>query len=269
MSALFIVPDASAPLDLTWEWKLLTKSVQTVTATATSTGTSSSSCTDLLETSSTPLDQFYHSIPHFIHSIDDAAREALLSAYIEAFRNAEQVAVEMGGRDAMVSALDLCASWSHNWPSSTILARSVGIGLCNGELERAGFDEYFELNICGTTTTTTTTNTTSSSLPLETGAFHIITCACGIPYLTNPVHAFTEAARILCVKGGVVLVSFSDHIVTPERATKKWLQWSESERVLAIFEWATLAGFKTVHVADASPLKGTTHSLILVKLTKG
>lgn len=232
--------------DLTWEWREVADDVSVVITT----------CYVVLE-SSKPLDPFYHSAPRFVHALDDAARESLLSAYSEAFNDAAALAVELGGRDAEATALDLCAAWSHGWPTSPLVARGVGIGLCPGELERAGFDEYHELDIC------------LNALPLENDSVHIITLNCGIPYLTNPSYVCEEAARVL-VPGGTFLISFSDHIVAPERATKEWIRWNDGQRVRAIVGWlkAQTPSFATIQAADASPLKGVTNSLILVRATK-
>ncbi len=213
-----------------------------------------SDCVEVL-TPSMPLDPFYHGAPRFVHAVDDAARLALTAAYSEGFVEAAALAIAADGRYAEPRALDLCASWTHGWPEAPLLETGVGIGLCAPELERAGFDEWHVLDI------------SCERLPVSSDYFHIVTCNCGMPYLQNPKFAISEAFRVT-KPGGQLLIAFSDRVIAPERATKEWLSWNEAERVQAVTLWATAAGFSKVVAADASPLKGVTDSLILIRAIK-
>jgi len=204
---------------------------------------------------SAPLDEHYHAGPRFVHAVDDAARAALTAAYAEAFADAAALALARGGRDAEPAALDLCASWASNYPPAPLLGRATGVGLCAAELERAGFDEWAALDAC------------AAPLPLAAGAADVVTLAFGAEYLARPVAAFREAARVLA-RGGALLVAFSDRLAAPARATAAWAAWGERERVRAVAAWAREAGFARVDARDASPLRGVTDALVVVRCVK-
>jgi len=94
-----------------------------------------------------------------------------------------------------------------------------------------------------------------------------VTCAFGVPYLARPAAAFAEARRALA-PGGALIVAFSDRVQSAERATAAWLAWDERARVAAVARWARAAGFARVEARDASPLRGVTHSLVVVRAQK-
>ena len=193
--------------------------------------------------SAPPLDPHYHLAPRFIHAVDDAARESLTRIYAEEFVRAAAVAAQDGFDEP--SAIDVAASWCTNWPTTPLLLRSFGVGLCAGELERAGFDDWLVADLC------------AEDVALPGGAFHIATLASGAQYFRDPVRAFGAVRRSL-VGGGILVVSFSSsRIVMAERVCAPWLKWGSMQRVAAVAAWMAEAGFSDVEWFDASPLKGS------------
>lgn len=202
--------------------------------------------------SAPPLDPNYHLAPRFIHAIDDAARESLTRIYAEEFARAAILAARDGLDEPC--AIDAAASWHTNWPATPLLLRSFGVGLCAGEIERAGFDDWLVADLC------------AEIVPLPEAQFHIATLASGVQYFSDPVRALGAVRRAL-VGGGILVVSFSSRIVMSERVIAPWLEWDTAQRIAAVAAWMEAAGFCDVQVVDASPLKGSpiTDDLFLLR----
>jgi len=85
----------------------------------------------------------------------------------------------------------------------------------------------------------------NSSLSFEDDSLDAIICTVSIEYLTNPVAVLSEAMRVLC-PGGMIIITFSNRWF-PTKAVKVWSDLHEFERVGMVTQWLERAGGKDIH----------------------
>jgi len=169
-----------------------------------------------------PDSEFFRT-PCFAYHVDSAFRERLTDVYRKEITSGSKV-------------LDLCSSFDSHLPPPTSLyvAEVIGHGLSDAELcANPRLSRCFNLDLNSTTD--------SARFPLENAEVDVVTCCCGIQYLTRPLDVLRECLRVLA-PSGTIIVSFSSHAYEA-KAVAGWLERSMSQRQQLVERYLQLAGF--------------------------
>jgi SAM-dependent methyltransferase len=177
-------------------------------------------------------DAGFYSFPRFVAHIDDATIAALTAYYAEVLRPGAEV-------------LDLMSSWiSHLPPAAELpLGRVVGLGMNAEELARNPRLTSWDVRDLND----------DPRLPYADASFDFALCAVSIQYLTRPVEAFGELARVLRPGGRAVIAT--SHRCFPTKAIRAWHVLPASERLRTIARYFADAGrFAPAEILDRSPV---------------
>lgn len=162
-------------------------------------------------------DEAFYQSPRFLTHADEAFTSRLTELYASVIAPGDRV-------------FDAMSSWVSFLPSVP-LDRVVGHGLNEAELAaNEQLDEYFLQNF-----------NRDRTLPLEDGAFDVVTCALSVQYLQYPGELFGEFARVLA-SDGTAVVSFADRMF-PTKAVRAWRTRSMDERASLVEDYFSAGGF--------------------------
>lgn len=161
-------------------------------------------------------DLFYLSPRKVVH-IDDGAIAAL----------GEQLAqiLPPGG-----IYLDLMSSWRSHIPDVLKPARVIGQGMNADEMrDNPRLSKFIVQNL-----------NRDPALPFEEAAFDAAICTVSVQYLTQPVHVFSEVARVL-KPGAPFVVSFSNRCF-PTKAVDIWTSSTDAQHLALVSRYFEQAG---------------------------
>jgi SAM-dependent methyltransferase len=160
-----------------------------------------------------PDDEFY-SWPRFVTHIDDDAIAAVSALYDEL------------GIDGRV--LDLMSSWVSHFAERP--QHLTVLGMNGEELDRnpqAHATVVHDIN-------------GDPHLPFESASFDAIVCCVSVDYLTNPVAAFSDVARV-ARPGAPFVCTFSNRCF-PTKAIRGWLHTTDEQHCAVVAEYFRRAG---------------------------
>lgn len=156
-------------------------------------------------------DQFYAQ-PRLVHHLDDAAREMIRKVHAGLLKDGDHV-------------LDLMSSWVTHLRENFKPGNLVGLGMNAEELEKnPRLDEHTVHDI-----------NAAPELPFPNERFDAVLCTASVEYLTQPLEAFKETARVLR-PGGRFIITFSNRWFPP-KAIRIWKQLHEYERMGLVLEY--------------------------------
>lgn len=154
-------------------------------------------------------DELFYGPPRFVVHIDDMAIARLGEIYARF--------LPRGG-----VLLDLMSSWRSHLPASLAPARVVGLGLNRAEMEdNPALNEVVVHNL-----------NRELRMPFADATFDGTVLSVSVQYLTRPVEAFADVARVL-KPGAPFIVAFSNRMF-PTKAVALWMQASEPQRVAVV-----------------------------------
>jgi SAM-dependent methyltransferase len=176
----------------------------------------------------TPDEQFYLEPRKVVH-LDLYALQAVTNLYRELVPPNSVI-------------LDLMSAWRSHLPSEVKYERVVGLGM-NAE-EMADNPELSDFVL----------HNLNSGRPLsfEDCTFDAALCAVSVQYLTRPVEAFNEVARIL-KRGAPFIVTFSNRCF-PTKAINLWLHTDDQTHMQIVALYFLASGqFTDIVCQDRSP----------------
>ncbi len=139
------------------------------------------------------------------------------------------------------TALDFAASYVNYFPSGVI---AKGLGMNSEEMAANSALSDFrvqDLNVGD-----------SMRFPFDDSEFDHVLCALSIDYITRPVMAIKECARVL-KPGGKIYLAFSDRMFA-DKAVALWTRSGDAEHVFAASCFIHFSeGFERPEVVDISP----------------
>ena len=138
--------------------------------------------------------------------------------------------------------LDLMSSYVSHLPANTTYPRVVGVGLNDDEMRlNPQLTEHLTIDL-----------NRDPALPFADGEFDAAICTVSVQYLTQPVAAFREVARVL-QPGGPFSVTFSNRCF-PSKAVRIWLNSDNLHHSRLVERYFELSGgFEAVRTIDRSP----------------
>lgn len=211
-------------------------------------------------------DGIFYTLPRLVYHIDEPAVAALTQYYRRSIHPQSDI-------------LDICSSWVSHFPTEfpDTMASISATGMnalemaCNDQLT-AGYtvlDWNKKAQEIKAQEKRREPSTPLLAQYYEDQSFDVITCACSIDYLVDPVGALRECCRLLR-PGGKVIVSFSNRCFGL-KATRIWL-WSKSPEHLdllnAYFQYS--GGFYPACAFDitAENVSGYQDPMFVVEATK-
>jgi len=167
--------------------------------------------TPFLRYDETP-DAIFYKKPRMVQHLDDTALDIVRQLY-----------GRLIGRDMHV--LDLMSSAHSHIPSNEPLKQVTGVGLNELELQKNhALTDYRVQDL-----------NDDPVLPFPDNLYDAIVCTVSVEYLTDPVAAFAEVARVLR-PGGYFIVTFSNRWFPP-KVVKIWTELHEFERMGLVLEY--------------------------------
>lgn len=198
-------------------------------------------------------DTTFYSTPRFVTHIDDAAISSLCQYYDEFLPRNGKI-------------LDFCSSWTSHYPeriqkaaaattpeNETPHLQITAMGLNRSELAhnplvnngQIAQDLNANPDVASALRAVSAIGPAGSSDLLEAS-----TCVVSIDYLTDPV-AVLRSVREATKPGGTVHLTVSNRCF-PTKATRRWLQVDEGERVRMVGDFLHFAGWEGVEVVVLS-----------------
>lgn len=173
-------------------------------------------------------DTYFYAYPRLLSHIDDGCIAALREYMANVMKPGE-------------SALDLAASYVNYFPSGI---KAKGLGMNSEEMKANSALSDFrvkDLNVGD-----------SMKFPFDNLEFDHVLCALSIDYITRPVMAIKECARVL-KPGGKLFLAFSDRLFS-SKAIALWTRSGDAEHVYAASCFIHFSGaFERPTVVDISP----------------
>ncbi len=162
-------------------------------------------------------DTCFYSEPRFVQHIDAVARRRISEIYARFLAPGMRV-------------LDLMSSWISHLPEDIEPLSVAGLGMNREELARnERLTDYVvhDLN-------------RDPVLPFGEDEFDAVLCTVSVEYLTNPIEAFKEVARVLR-PGCIFVVTFSERWFPP-KVVQVWTQLHPFERVGLVMNYFRRSG---------------------------
>jgi hypothetical protein len=173
-------------------------------------------------------DAAFYAVPRLVTHIDDIAIAALTQFY--------RGRLPAGGR-----ILDLMSSWVSHLPPEIVFDEVIGHGMNAEELAaNPRLNRFFVQNL-----------NREPKLPFGDTTLDAITVCVSIQYLEQPIKLLRECARILKLRGQIV-ISFSNRCF-PTKAVAIWRQLSDDDHARLVEFYLQNSGFADVaahHLVD-------------------
>jgi SAM-dependent methyltransferase len=177
-------------------------------------------------------DELFYQYPRFVVHIDEHAIADIGGIY-------ERLLPKKG------ELLDLMSSWRSHLPQTLEPKRLVGVGLNRAEMaDNPALTDIVIHNV-----------NRQPRLPFDDASFDGAVMTVSVQYLTHPIEAFAEVARVLR-PGGPFIVTFSNRMF-PTKAIALWQMASEQQRPEIVMSYFAEPGtFEKIELIDHSRRAG-------------
>jgi SAM-dependent methyltransferase len=177
-------------------------------------------------------DELFYQYPRFVVHIDEHAIADIGGIY-------ERLLPKKG------ELLDLMSSWRSHLPQTLEPKRVVGVGLNRAEMaDNPALTDIVIHNV-----------NRQPRLPFDDASFDGAVMTVSVQYLTHPIEAFAEVARVLRPDGPFI-VTFSNRMF-PSKAIALWQMASEQQRPEIVMSYFAEPGtFEKIELIDHSRRAG-------------